>query len=122
MSMMSAKPMGFFVTSANPGQGANFGGLAGADRYCQALATKVGAGGRTWHAYLSTTAAAGSPAVNARDRIGAGPWYNAKGTLVAANLDEPAWREHDLNKQSALARKPAGRSWAAAMPPTCTTS
>ena len=66
--------MGFFVTSANPGKGGDFGGLAGADRYCQSLAPSVGAGGRTWRAYLSDSAAGGSPAVNARDRIGSGPW------------------------------------------------
>jgi len=78
----------FFVTGANPGKGADFGGLAGADRYCQSLAETVGAGGRTWRAYLSTNAAGGSPAVNARDRIGTGPWYNSKGVLVANNVDD----------------------------------
>jgi len=77
--------MSFFVTSSNPGQGADFGGLAGADRHCQALATAAGAGGKTWRAYLSTT---GAGSVNARDRIGRGPWFNAKGTQVAANVDE----------------------------------
>src|SRR5271170_6989734 len=69
--------MTFFVTSAGPGKGADLGGLAGADAHCQQLATTVGAGGKTWHAYLSTNAAAG--AVNARDRIGKGPWQNSKG-------------------------------------------
>src|SRR5437867_9632979 len=73
------QPMSFFVTSVGLGNGANLGGLAGADRHCQALATAVGAGGKTWHAYLSASAAGGQAAVNARDRIGAGPWYNAKG-------------------------------------------
>ncbi len=95
------KPMSFFVTSANPGQGANFGGLPGADRYCQSLASKVNAGGRTWRAYLSNSALAGAPAVNARDRIGTGPWYNAKGVLVATNLDE-LHGSNMLTKQSAL--------------------
>jgi hypothetical protein len=92
------KPMSFFVTSANPGQGANFGGLSGADNYCQSLAAKVGAGGRTWRAYLSTT---GSPGVNARDRIGKGPWYNAKGVLVASSVDE-LHGVNMLNKVSVL--------------------
>src|SRR4249919_2003341 len=68
--------MSFFITSVNPGKGADFGGLAGADRYCQSLAASVGAGNRTWRAYLSTTATPGNPAVNARDRIGNGPWFN----------------------------------------------
>ena len=72
------QPLGFFVTS-QAGDGANLGGLAGADAHCQKLATAVDAGGRTWRAYLSTTAAGGKPAVNARDRIGKGPWFNAKG-------------------------------------------
>ncbi len=76
------EPMRFFVTSAPPG-GGNLGGLAGADAVCQRLAAAAGAGERTWHAYLSTQ---GEGAVNARDRIGAGPWHNAKGTLIAANV------------------------------------
>jgi hypothetical protein len=77
-----AQPMSFFVTSAGKGDGANYGGLAGADAYCQQLATTAGRGGVMWHAYLSTQ---GAGAVNARDRIGNGPWYNAKGQLVAMN-------------------------------------
>jgi len=80
------QPMTFFVTSAGMGNGANLGGLAGADKHCQALAAAAGAGSRTWRAYLSTGAAGGSPAVNARDRIGQGPWHNAKGGRVAQNL------------------------------------
>jgi hypothetical protein len=76
-------PMSFFVTSVGPGKGANLGGLAGADAHCQSLAAAAGAGNRTWHAYLSTQ---GPSAVNARDRIGSGPWYNAKGGRVAQNL------------------------------------
>src|SRR5439155_15763808 len=80
------QPMSFFVTSAGSGKGADLGGLAGADAQCQKLATAVGAGGKTWHAYLSTSAAAGKPAVNARDRIGAGPWFNAKGQRVAKDV------------------------------------
>lgn len=80
--------MTFFVTSTGSGKGADFGGLAGADRHCQSLATAAGAGGKTWHAYLSTTAKDGQPAVNARDRIGTGPWHNAKGSLIAKDVAE----------------------------------
>ncbi|HEX7455487.1 MAG TPA: hypothetical protein VF296_05530, partial [Gallionella sp.] len=76
-------PLSFFVTSTGAGKGANLGGLEGADAHCLKLATAVGAGNKTWHAYLSTQAANGQPAINARDRIGAGPWYNAKGQQVA---------------------------------------
>jgi len=79
-------PMTFFITSVGTGNGANLGGLAGADAHCQKLAAAVGAGGKTWRAYLSAQAADGKPAVNARDRIGQGPWHNAKGTLVARDL------------------------------------
>lgn len=96
--------MSFFVTSVNPGKGADFGGLAGADRYCQSLAAGVGAGGRTWRAYLSTAATATSPAVNARDRIGNGPWYNVKGELIASNLDE-LHGVNKISKQTALTEK-----------------
>ncbi len=78
-------PMSFFVTSAGKGDGANYGGLAGADAYCQSLAAAAGRGGATWHAYLSTQ---GRGAVNARDRIGNGPWFNSKGQQVAANVAE----------------------------------
>lgn len=81
-------PMGFFVTSAGPGKGADLGGLAGADAHCQKLATAVGAGNRTWHAYLSTQASGNQPAVNARDRIGKGPWYSAKRARIANSVAE----------------------------------
>src|SRR5689334_4383386 len=74
--------MNFFITSAGSGNGADLGGMSGADQHCQMLAKAVGAGNKTWHAYLST----GS--VNARDRIGKGPWYNAKGVLVANDLND----------------------------------
>src|SRR5262245_30544707 len=74
--------MSFFVTSANPGRGADFGGLEGADRHCQTLAQAVGSR-RTWRAYLSTQGASGQPAVNARERIGNGPWRNANGVVIA---------------------------------------
>ena len=79
------QPMSFFVTSAGKGDGANLGGLAGADAHCQALAAAAGRGSATWHAYLSTQ---GSGAVSARDRIGSGPWYNARGQRVSQNLGE----------------------------------
>ena len=81
-----AKPLGFFVTSEGVGKGGNLGGLAGADAHCQKLATAAGAGNRTWHAYLSTQASEGQPAVNARDRIGQGPWYNTRGAVVARDV------------------------------------
>jgi hypothetical protein len=77
-------PMSFFVTSVGKGDGANLGGLAGADAHCQALATAAGAGNRTWHAYLSASASGGQSAVNARDRIGNGPWYNGKSAAPIA--------------------------------------
>jgi hypothetical protein len=80
------QPMGFFVTSVGMGDGGNLGGLAGADKHCQSLAAAAGAGNRTWRAYLSAAATDGQPAVNARDRIGSGPWYNAKGVLIAQNV------------------------------------
>jgi hypothetical protein len=81
-----AKPLSFFVTSEGLGKGADLGGLEGADAHCQALAAAVGAGAKTWHAYLSTQASDGKPAVNARDRIGAGPWYNTRGAVVARDV------------------------------------
>ena len=98
------KRMGFFVTSAGSGKGADLGGLAGADKICQTLAQSAGTGNRTWHAYLSTGASGGARAVNARDRIGRGPWYNAKGERVARNVDDL----HDnanITKQTALTEK-----------------
>jgi hypothetical protein len=78
-------PMSFFVTSSGSGKGADLGGVAGADQRCQTLAAATSST-KTWHAYLSTQAADGKPAVNARDRIGSGPWYNAKGAVVAKNV------------------------------------
>ena len=81
-------PMSFFITSAGPGDGGNLGGLGGADRHCQKLAAAVGAGNKTWHAYLSTQASVDKPAINARDRIGQGPWYNSKGIRVADDVAE----------------------------------
>jgi hypothetical protein len=80
------QPMSFFVTSATPTGSGNFGGLAGADQICQNLAASVGAGGKTWHAYLSTQARPNQRAVNARGRIGQGPWYNQKGQMIAGSV------------------------------------
>jgi len=96
--------MTFFVTSAGSGKGADLGGLAGADQLCQRLAQSAGSGNRTWRAYLSTQAADGQPAVNARDRIGRGPWQNAKGVVVAKDLDE-LHGANQLTKQTALTEK-----------------
>ena len=100
------QPMGFFVTSTGLGKGADLGGLAGADQHCQKLAAAAGAGSRTWHAYLSTSA------VNARDRIGNGPWYNAKGARIAQNLGdlhgdtlEAARQGNNISKATALTEK-----------------
>jgi hypothetical protein len=93
--------MTFFVTSHGPGNGADLGGLAGADGHCQQLAASVGAGGHTWRAYLSTQ---GDGAVNARDRIGKGPWTNAKGVVVAQDVGQ-LHGENNLTKQTALSEK-----------------
>jgi hypothetical protein len=103
------QPMGFFITSVGLGDGANLGGLAGADRHCQNLATAIGAGGRTWRAYLSVAAAQGQAPVNARDRIGSGPWYNAKGALIARDVTDLHGDLHrdrnSINKEFALNEK-----------------
>jgi len=99
--------MSFFITSAGPGDGANLGGLEGADRHCQQLAQAAGVGDRTWRAYLSTQASGGQPAVNARDRIGAGPWYNAKGVQVAANVADLHSDNNKLGKENSLTEKGA---------------
>ena len=103
------QPMGFFITSVGTGDGANLGGLEGADAHCQRLAAAAGAGNRTWRAYLSATAAQGQPPVNARDRIGSGPWYNARGTLIAwnvADLHGDVQRDRNsINKEFALNEK-----------------
>jgi hypothetical protein len=98
-------PMSFFVTSQGAGSGANLGGLNGADAHCQNLAAAVGAGNRTWRAYLSTSAANGKPAVNARDRIGKGPWHNAKGVKIADGVANLHSDGNNLNKETALDEK-----------------
>jgi hypothetical protein len=94
--------MRFFVTSKGLGKGGDLGGLAGADAHCQALAQAQGAGDHTWRAYLSTQATAAAPAVNARDRIGGGPWYNANGDLIAQNLAQLHGAANKLGKETAI--------------------
>jgi hypothetical protein len=104
----SAQPssqMSFFITSVGSGNGANLGGLAGADAHCASLAKAVGAGNRTWRAYLSTTGSGGQKAVNARDRIGPGPWFNAKGVQIAANVAELHSDKNNLTKETQLTEK-----------------
>lgn len=103
-SLAQQAKMSFFVTSVGSGKGADLGGLEGADRHCQQLAQAVGAGSRTWRAYLSTQAVGGQPAVNARDRIGDGPWQNSKGVSIAKDVDE-LHGDNNLNKQTALTEK-----------------
>ena len=100
----SSSGMSFFVTSTGSGKGADFGGLDGADKFCQTMAAAAGAGGRTWHAYLSTQ---GAQAVNAKDRIGTGPWQNAKGVVIAKDVAE-LHGNNNLNKQTALTEKGEG--------------
>src|SRR5499427_7324216 len=97
--------MTFFVTSTGPGKGADLGGLEGADRICQQLAQAAGAGGKTWRAYLSTQEAGGAPAVNARDRIGRGPWQNFKGEVVAQNVDDLHSDNNKLGMQNSLTER-----------------
>ena len=100
-----AAATGFFVTSIGIGNGGNLGGLAGADNYCQTLAQAAGAGAKTWRAYLSTQAADGAPAVNARDRIGKGPWQNSKGVVIAKDVAELHSAANNLTKATALSEK-----------------
>src|SRR5689334_13579324 len=97
-----ANSMTFFVTSAGPGKGADLGGLAGADAQCGKLAQAAGSTGKTWHAYLSTQ---GANAVNARDRIGKGPWTNAKGAVVAKSVDDLHSDANNITKQTNLSEK-----------------
>jgi hypothetical protein len=111
LAVLAAQPvraqsadMSFFVTSTGIGNGGNLGGLAGADNYCQTLAQAAGAVAKTWHAYLSTQAADGAPAVNARDRIGKGPWKNSKGVVIAKDLTE-LHSANNISKGTALTEK-----------------
>ena len=106
-STPTSGPMSFFVSSTGSGKGADLGGLAGADALCQKLATSAGAGGKTWRAYLSAPGTfpspgnAGTPSVNARDRIGTGPWFNAKGELIARDVAH-LHNGNNLSKETAL--------------------
>ena len=103
VSAQNADPkMSFFIVSSGPGSGADLGGLAGADGRCQMLARAVGAGSRTWRAYLSATASGGQAAVNARDRIGSGPWFNAKGVQIASDVDDLHSDKNNLTKETQL--------------------
>jgi len=97
--------MSFFVSSAGSGMGANLGGLAGADKICQNLAAAAGGRGKTWHAYLSAAAANGQPAVNAKDRIGSGPWYNQKGVMIAKSVADLHSDSNNIKKDTALTEK-----------------
>ena len=101
---VGAQPAGmsFFITSAGPGNGANLGGLEGADKHCQQLAQAAGAGSRTWRAYLSSN---GTKPVNAKDRIGAGPWQNAKGVVVATSVADLHSESNKLSKENSLTEK-----------------
>jgi len=109
MQTAGPKNMTFFVTSKGPGQGANLGGIEGADKHCQSLAQAAGAGDRTWHAYLSTQAPAlNDPRfVNARDRIGTGPWQNARGAVIATSVDDLHSPNNKINKDTAIDEKGA---------------
>lgn len=97
--------MSFFLTSRGPGDGANLGGLAGADQHCQALAEEAGQGNKTWRAYLSAAAMDGEAAVNARDRIGSGPWYNAAGVEVASSVENLHSDDNNLTKETVLSEQ-----------------
>ena len=104
-ALTDSSDMSFFVTSAGKGDGANLGGLEGADAHCLALAKAAGSTKTNWHAYLSTTGAAGDAGINARDRIGKGPWQNAKGVIIAKSADDLHSGANNLNKQTALTEK-----------------
>jgi hypothetical protein len=97
--------MGFFVVGNGPGKGGDLGGIEGADRHCQELATRAGAGGKTWRAYLSTQAADGKPAVNAKDRIGNGPWKNFKGLVVATSVADLHGDNNKLGAENSLTER-----------------
>ena len=99
------QPMGYFITSVGKGDGGNLGGLAGADAHCQTLATAAGAGDRSWRAYLSATDLNGKGAINARDRIGTGPWFNAKGVRIARNVDDLHSDSNNITPRTALTEK-----------------
>lgn len=102
MAGAQSRDMSFFLTGAGPGDGANLGGLAGADAHCQSLAEAAGAGDKTWRAYLSTT---GDNSINARDRIGSGPWTNANGVVVATDVDDLHSDNNKLSKENSVSEK-----------------
>ena len=104
-ALAQSASMNFFITSNGPGDGAALGGLSGADQHCQALAHAAGAGDLTWHAYLSTTPRDAMPAVNARDRIGDGPWFNFADVQIAANVDDLHSDNANLTKETILSEK-----------------
>ena len=95
----------FFITSVGPGKGADLGGLDGADAHCQSLAQAAGVGNRTWRAYLSTHGRGGANSINARDRIGTGPWQNAKGVVIATSVDELHSDKNKIGRETALDEK-----------------
>jgi hypothetical protein len=97
--------MSFFVTSVGPGKGADLGGIEGADAHCQSLSQAAGAGNRTWRAYLSTNSRGGANAINARDRIGSGPWQNAKGVTIATSVDDLHGPNNKISKETGLDEK-----------------
>lgn len=101
---ISTNPMSFFITSTGSGKGGDLGGLAGADQLCQKLATSADAGSHTWRAYLSASVSGSAPATNARDRIGRGPWRNAKGVVIAEDI-ESLHGNNNVNKETALTEK-----------------
>jgi hypothetical protein len=102
LTTTSEEPMTFFLTSVGVGDGANLGGLEGADNHCQTLAAAVGAGDHTWRAYLSAQATDGQPAVNARDRIGSGPWHNANGLIIASDVQSLHYDNSNIRYEYAL--------------------
>jgi hypothetical protein len=104
-SVPAQNNMTFFITSAGSGKGGDLGGLAGADAHCQQLAQAAGAGGKTWRAYLSTNAAAQGGAVNARDRIGKGPWQNSKGAVIATSVEDLHSANNKIGRSTALDEK-----------------
>ena len=107
-AVADAGSMSFFVTSAPNGDGANLGGLEGADAYCGSLAKAAGSAKTKWAAYLSTTAPGGDAGINARDRIGKGPWMNVKGEVVAKSVEDLHSATNNLNKSTALTEKGEG--------------
>ena len=113
LAQNAPQPMTFFATSMGPGNGANLGGIAGADAHCQKLAMEAGAGSRTWRAYLSTQ---GGNAVSARDRIGSGPWHNARGALIGNNVEDIHSMNHRLNSSTVLDERGRMIPWGAFVP------